>query len=186
MDIKSLYEQASAWTAGVFSNVKDDQHGDPTPCPEWNVRELMNHIVGGGYLFAGTAAGQEMPAGDGPPPDMLGDDPAGAYRQSAAGVRAAMDRDGVMDQMMNLPAGELPGSTMFNIATSEALVHGWDLAKATGQDTSFPDDVAEAVYAFTAPGVDFGRQGGFYGPEVSLPEGAPAHQRLVALLGRQP
>ncbi len=186
MDISTVYDRASEWTAGVFSNVKDDQHADPTPCPEWNVRELMNHIVGGGFMFAGAIAGQEMPAGDGPPPDMLGDDPAAAYRQSAAGVRAAMDRDGVMDQMVTLPAGEFPGAIVFNIATSEALVHGWDLAKATGQDTAFPDDIADAVYAFTAPGVDFGRQGGFYGPEVGVGEDAPAHQRLVALLGRQP
>ncbi len=186
MDIKSLYEQASAWTAGVFSNVKDDQHGDPTPCPEWNVRELMNHIVGGGFMFAGAIAGQDMPAGDGPPPDMLGDDPASAFRQAAAGVRAAMDEDGVMEQMVTLPAGEYPGAIVFNIATSEALVHGWDLAKATGQDTAIPDALAKEVYAFTAPGVEFGRQGGFYGAEVSVPEDAPAHQRLVALLGRQP
>lgn len=186
MNITTLYDQASAWTAGVFSNVKEDQHGDPTPCPDWSVRELMNHIVGGGFMFAGAIAGQEMPAGDGPPPDMLGDDPAAAYRQSAAGVRAAMDKDGVMEQTVTLPAGEFPGAIVFNIATSEALVHGWDLAKATGQDASLPDDLAKEVYAFTAPGVEFGRQGGFYGTEVEVPAEASPGEKLVAFLGRQP
>ncbi len=186
MDSKALYERVSDWTAGVFSGVKADQHEDATPCPEWNVRELMNHIVGGGFMFAAVASGQEMPAGDGPPPDMLGDDPAGAYRQSAAGVRAAMDIDGVMEKSMKLPAAELPGAAMFNIATSEALVHGWDLAKATDQNPVIDDELARAVYEFTAPGADFGRQGGFYGPEVAAPPDASWMHKLVAVLGRNP
>ncbi len=186
MDFKEMYDKASEWTAGVFGGVQTDQYDAPTPCPEWNVKEMMNHIIGGGHMFAAAAQGADMSNPGDPPGDMVGDDPEGSYRRSAAAVRASMEYPGVMEQMVKLPAAELPGQAMYGIAISEALVHGWDLAKATGQDTAFPDDLAKAVYDYTAPGVDFGRQGGFYGEEVEVGDDAPWHQKLVGLLGRQP
>ncbi len=186
MDMAPIYQQASEWTARVIAGVKADQHEDSTPCTEWNVGELMNHIIGGTFMFANAISGGPPPDPNAPPPDLLGDDPARTYRGAAQALITAFEQPGALEVVVNLPAGELNGETVYAIATSEAAIHGWDLAKATGQDTSQEDDLVEAVYQIVAPGVQFGRDGGFYGPEVNVADGASKQERLLGMMGRRP
>ena len=177
-------------TGALIDGVKSDQWSDPTPCPEWNVRALVNHLVGGNRLFVRILSGEEMP----PPEtlarlrgaDQLGDDPASAFRESGAALLEAFSKPGVLEDVYQVPAGRVPGVAALHLRITEHLVHGWDLARATGQPARLPDDLAEEELAFArgrnAP--DVPRTGQPFGPVQEVSEDAPAIDRLVAYLGR--
>jgi uncharacterized protein (TIGR03086 family) len=171
-------------TASIVAAVPENRYAGPTPCPDFDVRALMNHLVAGNLLFATAARGEEL--------DMtvfeqdnLGDDPAGAYRRSADGALEAWRRPGVMEE--NLPFGGMPGSAVIRLHLTEELVHGWDLASSTGQDTSVNPRLAEmALEAMQQVPTEMLRSGAAFGEEVPVDAGAPVHERLVAFLGRDP
>lgn len=180
MDPAPLFQQASDYAAGVFANVKADQHGDPTPCSEWNVAEEIAHVIGANAFFAAAARG-EAPSENAP-----GDDLVAAYRDSVRDVMDAYSAEGVYEKMLTVPTGDMPGVQLYSIAMSEQLLHGWDIAKATGQDTTLEPGIAAAVDAMIRPNIDNAVAGGFYGPAVDVPDDASPGDKLVALVGRTP
>lgn len=181
MDPADLYRRSSDYAASVLGNVRADQLGDPTPCEDWNVQALVGHMVGSNQFFAASARGEAPPQGD-----PVIDDAVAAYRESAAAVLEAYGAPGVYDQMMATPTGEMPGAVLYSIAASEQLLHGWDLAKATGQDTALDPELAVAFDQMIRPNIDNAVEGGFYGPSVQVDDGASAGDKLVALVGRRP
>jgi len=186
MDPISIFQRAVDQTGQIVSGVKPEQLGLPTPCSDWDVRGLLNHTVGAvqmfdtaarGGAFDGTRFGQ----------DLLGDDANGAYDRASADLRNALGREGVLEAMWAMPFGTVPGMMAIGIATMEALQHGWDVARATGQQAEFDPELSEAALgtARMLPAEQI-RQPGVFGPEVPCGEDAPAHDRLAAFLGRQP
>ena len=117
----------------LIANTRDDQMANPTPCDKWVVRDLINHFVGGGHMFATLYRGEPMPDMDGPVPDMLGSDPAAAARAAHADFDAALAEPGVMERTVHLPIGSVPAPVGLQLATFDVLVHCWDLATATNQ-----------------------------------------------------
>jgi uncharacterized protein (TIGR03086 family) len=175
----------------LVAAVRAQQWDDPTPCADWSVRQLVNHLVGGNRLVIRVLSGEPLP----PPEqlgrrghvDQLGDDPAGAFRTTAEDLLAALRRPGVLERAHALPAGTLPGPAVVHLRTVETLVHGWDLACATGQPVPFPDELAAGELAFSRDllgRLPEGRQP--FAPPRPVPDDAPALDRLVALLGRAP
>jgi uncharacterized protein (TIGR03086 family) len=194
-------------TGDVVAGIRDDQWSNATPCTEWDVRAVLNHLVGGTRLFAALLAGQEPP-----PPDVrmrlqridqLGDHPVSAYREAAAALLAAASQPDVLDRYLDVLMGRVPAGVALHARITDALVHGWDLARATGQPARFPDDVAEqeiaairavasgrlglpSLEAFLArPPAGTTSHGEYaFGPEQPVADDAPAVDRLAALLGR--
>jgi uncharacterized protein (TIGR03086 family) len=161
----------------------------PTPCTEWSVRQLVNHLVGGNRLFTRVLAGAQLPPpeqlGRRAAEDQLGADPAAAWRGSAAELLDAFAGPGVLGRAHAVPAGTLPGPAVLHLRVVETLVHGWDLARATGQQPPFPDALVEPELAFSADllgRLPKGRQP--FGPPQPAADDAPALDRLAALLGR--
>jgi uncharacterized protein (TIGR03086 family) len=147
------------------------------------VRDLLNHLVGGNHAFAAVLTGQ------GPPDrgaDHLGDDPSGAYRRSGHALQAAFARPGVMDKTVIVPAGAVSGAVALDLRITEILVHGRDLADATGQPTTgLPDDLAETELAFSRRALAQLRPDRHpFAPPQPVSEDAPVVDRLAALLGR--
>jgi uncharacterized protein (TIGR03086 family) len=169
-------------TGQLVAAVRDDEWAIPTGCTGWTVRDLVGHLVGGNRAFAAMAAGEEPPGGD----DPLGDDPLAAYRESGEALRAAFTRPGVLDEVFRVPAGTLPGAVVLHLRLTELLVHGWDLARATGRSTTvLPADLAEQELAFSRGQLDRmppGRRP--FAPPQPVADAAPAIDRLAALLGR--
>jgi uncharacterized protein (TIGR03086 family) len=175
----------------LLADVRAPQWDDPTPCSDWTVRQLVNHLVGGHRLYTRVLSGKPLP-----PPDrvgrrgdvdQLGDDPAAAFRTTAEEMMAAFRRPGVLERTHALPAGTLPGPAVVHLRTVETLVHGWDLASATGQAVPFRDEIAADELAFSEQllgRLPEGRQP--FAPSRPVPDGAPAIDRLAALLGRSP
>jgi uncharacterized protein (TIGR03086 family) len=184
MDQIRILQRAVEQTGRIVSGVKPDQLGQPTPCPEWDVRGLLNHTVGGVRMFDMAARGQTIdPASFGQ--DLVGDDPAAAYDRAAADLQEAVAAPGALEQVWRLPFGDMPGGIAVGIAAMEAFQHGWDTARATGQQTEFDPEVSEAVMAMAQMmPADQTRRPGVFGPEAACPAEAPLEDRVAAFLGR--
>lgn len=175
MDQLDLYADASEWTVAKARAAATDLGAD-TPCEGWDVRTLMNHILATQAYFMGAATGQEASPPTGEPPELLTEDPAADFARSRTEVLRAFTGDGVVES-----TGPLLG-----IAFADQLVHGWDLARATGQDASMPDGLAEAAYAAIHGKFTDDQRAGTFGPEVPVPDDASAQDRLLAYTGRDP
>lgn len=177
-DALSLFERATAHTRDVLAAVSPGQLALPTPCSEWDVQALVDHVAGGpAYLLA--ALGE--PTAPGP--------------HDAAGYAAARDR--CLAALARPGAGEVrcvsPLGFEWSVAEATAgtfmdqLVHTWDLAVATGQDAGLDPELAEACVAMFLPEMpERGRAAGLVGPAVAVPAGASAQDRLLGAMGRQP
>lgn len=187
MDILELHGRALDAGERIVAGVRPDQLELPTPCTEWDVRALLNHLVGGNLNSAARAEGTSRESDDSE--DLLGDDPAGAYRRSAEADRRAWQAPGLLDTMYDMPMGRLPGRAALSIRVVETLTHCWDLARATGQDPRIDDDLAEAALAMVrrtlSPTLE-GRRGAPFAPAVEVGDDLPAIDRLAAFMGRQP
>lgn len=177
-------------TEQVVATVRDEQWIQPTPCTDWTVRDLVDHLVGGNRLFAGILRGEPSPSPadlrGGQGVDYLGDDPVAAYRDAADALLAAFRAPGVLERTFAVPIGPVPGVVALHLRLVEALVHGWDLARATGRPVRFPDDLAEQELAFTRGRLtDLPPGRSPFAPPQPVAADAPAIDRLVALLGRQ-
>lgn len=176
-------DQALMATDKLVAAVGDDQWSTPTGCPHWNARELLNHLVGGNLTVAALLCGDAPPE---PASNHVGAHPLGAYRVSGDALRAAFGQPGALERVVTVPAGTVPGAVALHLRLTELLVHGWDLARATGQSTAvLPSDLAEQELAFSR------RQLGQippalrpFDPPQPVADDAPAVERLAALLGR--
>lgn len=168
-------------TEGLLAGVKPDQLELATPCTEWNVRELQDHLVGWAHHFAARESGQGE-AGD-PGGYRAGEDPAREFDASIEPLVTALD--GKLSAPGEASQGGFPPSALTTMLISEYLLHGWDLATATHQPLPFSEREAEAglgLRALLTPEY----RGTAFGPEVAAPPDATALQQLVAFSGRKP
>lgn len=172
-------------TGSVIAEVRAEHLDQPTPCSEWNVKELLNHTIGVMFGIAGGVSGQPGPAGDAP--DFTADGGTQqAFDDAAAASIAAWSADGVFDGPVNIGAGEMPAEAAIGINVLDTLTHAWDLAEALGKDRSMDPAVAEAALAAAKMTVSDEIRPGRFGPAVDVGADAPAHDRLAAFLGRHP
>lgn len=179
-------ERAFATTRGILTNVKLDQLNDDTPCASWQVRDLINHIIGGSFYFAETVNN-----GKGTSPseaDFTGPDMVATYDDGIAQAVAAFNKAGAMERSVELPFGTLPMPAWLGIATTDAFTHGWDLAKATGQSTDLDPELAaqllEGSKLFIQPAFRGEDTKSPFGAEQTSRAGATNADQLAAFLGR--
>ncbi|MEQ0557591.1 TIGR03086 family metal-binding protein [Amycolatopsis sp. NEAU-NG30] len=156
----------------------------PTACTGWDVRAVVNHLAHGNAKVA-FWAGTGPPAPDG---DYLGASPVAAFEASVARARAVLAEPGLFTRTVTTPLGEVPGVFLVHMRVNEYVVHGWDIADATGQPTDLvPDLATQALEQWrTRFGAAPRQPGGPFDPEVPPPEDATAADRLAAFLGRRP
>ncbi|MBO0807472.1 MAG: TIGR03086 family protein [Actinobacteria bacterium] len=181
---------AFASTRAVLANVTADQYDKKTPCASWDVRALINHIVGGSHWFAAIARAGEPPAEGAEAPDFTVGDPLAAFDEGIAASVAAFADPDVATKTMKLPFGEMPGAAFMHIAATDTFTHGWDLARATGQDSDLDPELAARLLASSRQAMSDSFRGpdptSPFGPAVDVPESAPAADKLAGFLGRQP
>ena len=176
MDLLDLFERGTEWTASKIPAAAG-RLAAPTGCEEWDVGALLNHMIDTQNYFAASARGEEASLPNPTPPSLIGDDPVGVYATTRAETLRAFSQPGVLEKT----------GPSLGIAFVDQLVHGWDLANATGQDTTMPDDLAVAAFSMIDGRLtDDQRKGGGFKPAVPVPENAPAQDKLVAYTGRQP
>lgn len=182
-------ERTGEQFGSLVARVQDGQWGADTPCGGWDVADLVRHVVMGNRIFAGVLAGSPVS------PQVLFEEyrshgatllPGDAVA-SAGELVAAFRRPDVLDRPVTIPLGTVPGHVALQIRVVENVVHGWDLATATGERPAFADDDVEAALHFSrgARGIVPPDRRPFAEP-VAAGEDAPVLDRLVALLGRRP
>jgi uncharacterized protein (TIGR03086 family) len=171
-------------TMTVLAKVEPSQLDAPTPCASWDVRALINHFVGTARWWAGIVAGEDAAA----EADYAAGDFVAAYEDSIRLAVSAFEADGVLGQTIRLPFGDFPGAVVLGMAALDQFTHGWDLARATGQDTDLDPALAADVLGqarFTIPDAFRGPDGQApFGPARDAPAGAGQADQLAAFLGR--
>jgi uncharacterized protein (TIGR03086 family) len=183
-----LLDAVLADLAPVVGGITAGQLHDPTPCTDYDVAQLRDHVLG---WLATFAAGFADPAGQAPRAGLEGyqapADGAAAVREAASALRAAL-RGGAAARPLRLGDSAMPGELALGMILWEYQVHGWDLARATGQPWSPPAAAARESLAF-APAMltpDYQGAGKAFAARVPVPDAAPALDRLLGLSGRDP
>jgi uncharacterized protein (TIGR03086 family) len=173
-------------TGDVVAGVEPGQGDGPTPCPDYDVDAMVNHIVGWVQVFAAGAAGGRY-AGD-PSAYQAGADPGAEFGDAADRMLAGWREHG-LDRKIQLSGPEpTEARGAFNMTVMEYLTHGWDLAVATGQPVPYSDDEAAAALPLaegTLPD-QYRGEGMPFGKRVAVPDGAPALDRFIGFMGRDP
>lgn len=174
-DLLALYERASTWATEKVAAAASRLDAR-TPCDDWDVRTLMNHMLDTQRYFLGSARGEDAAPPAPTPPEVVSDDPAGDFRRGRADMLQAFGDPAVVEKT----------GPALGIAFSDLLLHGWDLAKATGQDATMPEGLADAAYSMIHGRFTDEQRQGVFKPEVVVPDDAPIQDRLLAYTGRDP
>jgi uncharacterized protein (TIGR03086 family) len=185
MDVVELHRRAIEAFGERVNAVAADQWDQPTPCAEWNVRQLVNHVVGENRwavpLFAGRTVADVGDTLDG---DLLGDDPQRAWATSANVALEAVARPGAMEEIVHLSFGDFPGHDYASQLFADALIHGWDLARATAGDERLDPELVKACAAWFSGWEEGYRSAGAVGPRPPVSEDADEQARLLGAFGR--
>jgi len=169
----------------LIDRIAADQWTAPTPCTEWNVRDLVNHLVGMNLVLVALLEDGQRPERGA---DRLGADPGGAYRRSAAALQAAAARPGVLEASQATPVatplGVATGAGRLQWRIADLLTHGWDLVQATGVAAELPDDLAEQALTFVQAQLPGQQRAGRFADPQPIPDTAPVLDRLAAYTGR--
>ncbi len=185
MEQAAALEAALANTTRLVQGIGDDQWDNPTPCQKWNVRQLVTHTAGVIANFRNGAKNE--PVAGNPDDFALGADPGATMATLSAETVAAWRERGELDSTVKLGDNEFPGVVGISINMLDAYVHGWDIARATGQDARLDDGLCSGILGFAEQAVPASpREGDNFHAVVPTPDDATAPDRLLAHLGRQP
>jgi uncharacterized protein (TIGR03086 family) len=178
VDQLAAHQRAQDVFAKVLVAVKPDQLSAPSPCTGWDAKAVIDHVIAGNgrvQLLADRA------------PAAAPDDQVAAHALSAKAAQAVFAAPDGLTRTFELPVGPMRGSGFISLRTTDALVHAWDLAKATGQSTDLDPELAavclEAAKQRISPA--YRGEGRPFGEEKSCPEGRGAVDQLAAFLGRE-
>ena len=163
----------------LVADLDDEKLGASTPCASFDVRQVLEHMIGGGTMFAAAFRG-EPSAGAPATGDVVG-----AFRTAMADLQASVRTPGALERTIAAPFGEVPGETFARFVALDGLVHGWDIATATGQSYDPPAEVVREADAFARQAIgDDMRDGDTFAAATEAPAGAPPIARLAAFTGR--
>lgn len=170
----------------LVTKIEPSQLDHPTPCANFTVRGVVDHLLGGATAFAPAFRGQLQAGSEPRQVAATGDEvPTVAFRQAMTDLLDAIDAPGAMERAIEAPFGRAPGAVVARFLAFDTLVHGWDLATATEQAYDPPLELVTAADAFArqAVGPEM-RDGDTFAPETAAPEASSALERLVAFSGR--
>ena len=183
-------EPATRVLTGVVDGVRDEQLTAPTPCTERSLGDLLDHVDGLSLAFTAAATKTPLEGGGGPSADAsrLGADWRPRIRQRLASLASAWREDAAWTGMTHAGGVDLPAEVAGIVALDEVIVHGWDIAVASGQSFSSEARLVEAALQFVQSTVAQNPDGspGLFGPPVPVPDDAPVLDRLIGLTGRDP
>jgi uncharacterized protein (TIGR03086 family) len=186
VDLPEVHARSLDTTRVFVAGIGEGQWSADSACDGWTVRGLVNHVVTGNYWADELAGGKTIAeVGDIYDGDVLGDDPVAAYDASAVLAAAAFRAPGAMDAPCAVSYGPVPGSIYCGHRFIDVLIHGWDIARSTGQDTTLPGDLVDACWEVLAPQAQMLSASGMFGTALPVADDADAQTRLLAVLGRR-
>lgn len=179
MDPLTQFSQLGPVLGGVVAELQPEQLDLPTPCAAFTVRGVLEHMIEGATAFAAAYRGEE-PA----EPDLA--DPVSSVQHALGDLADAIAAPGALDRTIQAPFGEIDGESFARFVVLDGLVHGWDLATATGQPYDPPADVVAAADGFARQVLDPLRDGQTFAAAVTPDPDATPIERLAAYTGRRP
>ncbi|MFD9719153.1 TIGR03086 family metal-binding protein [Streptomyces sp. NPDC059076] len=190
IDVTTLltrHSEALALFSERVHSVKADQWGEPTPCSEWSVRDLVNHLTSEQLwvpelVTEGATIAEVGDAYDG---DVLGTRPRAVWDAAARASRKAFSEPGALERTVGLSYGETPAVAYCAQMITDAVVHSWDLSRAIGAPERLPAALVHFALDEVTPYASALSQTGLFAPPIEPPPGDGAQTRLLALLGRR-
>jgi uncharacterized protein (TIGR03086 family) len=187
MDVLDAHGHAMDVFDRAVHKVGINDWDSPTPCTDWDVKALVNHLVYEQLWVPDLLAGRTVAeVGDRYDGDVLNDDPIGTWTTSSQTARSAWLDPGVLDRTVHLSFGDADGREYCWQMTVDLAVHGWDLATALGADAGMGDELAGVLLEYVEPQAPLWQGSGMFAAPVPVPDDADPQSRLVARLGRRP
>jgi uncharacterized protein (TIGR03086 family) len=181
VNLPDVHRRALAATGEIVGRIKTEQLDASTPCEDYDVRGLLQHLISGNYWVAPLVEGKTIEeVGDRLDRDFSIED----YDASAEEANAAFSSPGAMQKPVAVSYGPVPAEVYAGHRFIDVLVHGWDLAKATGQNATLDPELVEACFDVIAPQIDLLKASGMFGTEVKVAGDADPQTKLLAQLGR--
>jgi uncharacterized protein (TIGR03086 family) len=179
MDVLDQLDELGPVLGAVAAGITEDQLDAPTPCADFTVRGVLEHMVGGATTFAAAFRGVE------PPAEADSSDVLAAFGPALTGLVEAIQAPGALDRTVHAPFGELPAESFARFVVLDGLVHGWDLAVATGQAYDPPDALVADAARFAQATIEPMRDGDTFAAAVEPAPSATPIERLAAFTGRR-
>lgn len=182
-----LFERAVQEFDTRVQQIKDDQWENPTPCSDWNVRVLVNHLVYEDRWAPPLLEGQTIEqVGDKFEGDLLGDAPKAMWDEASDECLKAARREGAMEDTVHLSFADVPGSEYIIQLLNDHVIHAWDLARGIGADDKLDSDLVEMLYEGGKQREDEIKASGLFGEKIEPAPDADMQTKLLNLMGRTP
>jgi uncharacterized protein (TIGR03086 family) len=186
MEPREFFDNVLDAATQCIKGVQTDQLGNETPCTDWDLRQLLNHMVYELAWLPDMLAGKTVAeVGDKYEGDLLGNDVPAAWDKAVANARTAVEQAD-LEAIVHLSYGEKPAGDYVVEVASDLLIHTWDAGQSMHCSERFADKLAQAAYDYLEPRIEDWRKAGVIGPAVTIPDDAPLLHRLLALAGRHP
>jgi uncharacterized protein (TIGR03086 family) len=183
VNLVDAHRKALGDTGRIVAAIRDDQLHAATPCEDFDVQALLDHVISGNFWVAPLVEGQTIEeVGDSLDRSYAVED----YATSATSADGAFSTDGAMQRPVAVSYGPVPGEVYAGHRFIDVLIHGWDLAVATGHDSTLDPELVDTCFEVINPQLDLLKGSGMFGEEISVPDDADAQTKLLALLGRTP
>jgi len=184
-DVLELHRQAAGQFGARVLDVGAEQWHLPTPCSDWDVHALVNHLVYENRWAVDLVAGKTVAdVGDKYEGDLLGSDPVSAWHESLAAARDALDEPGVLDRTVHLSYGDEAAGEYLTQLVTDLAVHGWDLSRAIGADERIDPELVGFMWQAWKDREELIRGSGMFGDHIDVAPDADPQTRLLALFGR--
>jgi len=188
MSIREFFAAAADEVVTVVKGVDPDDLARPTPCTDFDLRQLVNHFIGTTGALGRVGRREALDP----------DDPYGSRRDPSQGdwqhelttnleaVARVWAQPEAWEGTVEMGGPAMPAPMIGEMAMAEVLLHGWDLARATGQPLSVPDEVGRELRRSIEETAELGRSMGAYGEEVRVGDERPEFERALGASGRDP
>jgi uncharacterized protein (TIGR03086 family) len=184
-DLPDLFDRATSHFGTLVRSIDDAQWTAPTPCTDWDVRALVNHLVYEARwappLLQGETIEQVGTRFDG---DLLGDAPQASYDGALGEAVAAVHEPGALERTVHLSFGDTEAAEYVTQLTGDFVVHGWDLARAIGADERIDPELVDFVQRSAEPQAELLAASGLFDPPLPVAEDADPQTKLLAMFGR--
>jgi uncharacterized protein (TIGR03086 family) len=172
-ELRDLYRKAADWTIGNIEGA--DDLNAKTPCEEWDLRTLLDHMLETQQYFVASAQGRDASPPSPTPPALISGEPAGDFRAARDALLDAYADDAVLEK----------GAMGLGVAFSDLLIHGWDVARASGLDATMPTGLAQAAYDTIHGKFTDEQRKNLFKPEIPVAADADPQTKLLAYAGRK-
>lgn len=185
-DLQQLHQRSLEEFDRYVKAIGSDQWGNATPCTEWSVRDLVNHIVNEDRWTVPLMQGATIEeVGDRFDGDLLGDDPQGAWEMAKKEASNAVQSEGAMDRTVNVSWGQISSAEYISQLFNDHVIHAWDLARGIGADDTLDPELVEALYEAAKPRAAEFAGYGVFGTPVEVPADADTQTKLLGIFGRK-